>query len=546
MNRRLETWGGLECSVVRVAGQVRNQLIETGHVIRGEKDIKLIAKLGIKTLRYPVLWETVEKKCGTLDWRWHDKMLFALKAAGISVVAGLIHHGSGPSRTHLLDPAFPKLLAEFGEQVARRYPWISNFTPINEPLTTARFASLYGHWEPHFQNEDACLRMAVAESRAIAKCMNAIRSVTPSARLVQTEDVGRIFSTAALKYQADYENDRRWLSLDLLVGNVDVTHPLYCRLINAGVLRAELDKLIDRPCCPNLIGVDYYLTSDRFLDDRLSMYPTERIGGNGHQRYVDVAATRVSALNEQARLSARLNEVWDRYHVPLAVTEIHNGSTRDDQVRWLFDAVNEATLANAAGADVRAVTAWALFGSYDWNSLLTDHAGYYEPGAFDVRGAEPRQTALASAITALCAGTSYDHPLLDHGGWWQSPSSRGGRELLISGDDDWVELISSRCRIRRLNCTDVRSITREIWARVHACSDDGDVEISAVHGDGKSMTLILPRHLSKASGVDAFLDLLIDGLSGAFILTKATRANQHEFLPLAVKVKTYPSTRVHS
>ena len=37
------------------------------------------------------------------------------------------------------------------------------------------------------------------------------------------------------------------------------------------------------------------------------------------------------------------------------------------------------------GVDVRAVTAWAAFGSFDWNSLLTSEAGCYESGVFDLR-----------------------------------------------------------------------------------------------------------------------------------------------------------------
>ena len=36
-----------------------------------------------------------------------------------------------------------------------------------------------------------------------------------------------------------------------------------------------------------------------------------------------------------------------------------------------------------ARVDMRAVTAWALLGSFDWNSLVTDTRGYYESGAFD-------------------------------------------------------------------------------------------------------------------------------------------------------------------
>ena len=38
---------------------------------------------------------------------------------------------------------------------AERYPWIEDWTPVNEPLTTARFSALYGHWYPHAQDEHA-------------------------------------------------------------------------------------------------------------------------------------------------------------------------------------------------------------------------------------------------------------------------------------------------------------------------------------------------------------------------------------------------------
>ena len=51
--------------------------------------------------------------------------------------------------------------------------------------------------------------------------MRAIREVNPAAQLVQTEDIGKTYSTPALAYQADFENERRWLSFDLLCGRVD-------------------------------------------------------------------------------------------------------------------------------------------------------------------------------------------------------------------------------------------------------------------------------------------------------------------------------------
>ena len=82
----LEVWGGVECSVVRVGDTIRNQLQDTGHFHR-PGDIDLIAEIGLKTIRYPVLWEMVEEQKGHDDWRWVDERVEKLRALGISPVA---------------------------------------------------------------------------------------------------------------------------------------------------------------------------------------------------------------------------------------------------------------------------------------------------------------------------------------------------------------------------------------------------------------------------------------------------------------------------
>ena len=64
-------------------------------------------------------------------------------------ILGLPHHGSGPRYTDLLDPDFAPKLADFASRAAERYPWVKWWTPVNEPVTTARFSGLYGHWYPH-------------------------------------------------------------------------------------------------------------------------------------------------------------------------------------------------------------------------------------------------------------------------------------------------------------------------------------------------------------------------------------------------------------
>lgn len=147
--RKIEVWAGPECSVVRIKDEVRDQLALTGHAHRHE-DIDLIASLGIQKLRYPVLWERVAAvRPDEHDWHWSDQRLEQLRFAGITPIAGLVHLGGGPPYTGLLDPKFPALFADYAGAVAQRYPWLAYYTPINEPLTAARFSCLYGHWHPH-------------------------------------------------------------------------------------------------------------------------------------------------------------------------------------------------------------------------------------------------------------------------------------------------------------------------------------------------------------------------------------------------------------
>jgi dTDP-4-dehydrorhamnose reductase len=51
--------------------------------------------------------------------------------------------------------------------------------------------------------------------------------------------------------------------------------------------------------------------------------------------------------------------------------------------------------------DLRAVTIWSMFGNVDWRFLLTQKKGFYDTGAFDVRGGTPRPTIIAKAAKAL-------------------------------------------------------------------------------------------------------------------------------------------------
>src|SRR3954463_10289882 len=86
------------------------------------------------------------------------------------------------------------------------------YTPVNEPLTTARFSGLYGHWYPHGEDYPTFARALMIECRAVALSMSAIRAINPGAQLIQTEDLGRIYSSPTLADIAAFHSHRRWLS----------------------------------------------------------------------------------------------------------------------------------------------------------------------------------------------------------------------------------------------------------------------------------------------------------------------------------------------
>ena len=417
----IDIWGGVECTLNRVGNRWHDQLERSGHA-RRESDLELFAGLGIRTLRYPVLWERVAPVAvDAPDWSWTDTRLARMRALGIHPIAGLLHHGSGPSYTSLIDPAFPRVFARFAEHVAERYPWIRDYTPINEPLTTARFSGLYGVWYPHAHTSQAFVRALLNQIWGTVLAMQAIRRVNPEARLIQTEDCGRCYGTAATSRQVAFENHRRWLTWDLLSGRVDDRHPLRPFLLQHGVTEQELEQLREHATPPAVVGLNYYLTSDRYLDHRLDRYPPHTHGGNGIMQYADLEAVRARS-DGIAGHEAHLLDAWRRYRLPVAITEVHLACTREEQVRWLLEAWHGAHAAARQGAHVVAITPWALLGSFDWDSLVTEPCGHYEPGAFDVRSASPRPTRVASAIRELTSGVRPGHAVAAPQGWWHRPS----------------------------------------------------------------------------------------------------------------------------
>ena len=418
---RIELWGGIECTINRVGDNYFDQVKATGHEAR-PADLDQIAELGIRTVRYPVLWERVFSSGSSHpDWSFTDARMGRLRELGIEPIVGLVHHGSGPPTTDLLDPRFGEKLAAFGDAVARRYPWVRKFTPVNEPVTTARFSGLYGHWYPHRRDDRSFANMVFNECRATALTMEAIRATTPLAELIQTEDAGTTYATPPLRNQAEFENHRRWLSFDLVLGRVGPRHPLWGYLTENGVSERDLEDLTRRPCAPDVVGLNYYVTSDRYLDHEVDHYREADRGGNGRDVYVDIAAARGRTEGNwgaRRRSPRGLAPLWHRGGVDRGSPGVlsRRATTLVGRSLERGAGCREPRRRRARGHRL------GTLGSRDWDSLVTEDRGHYEPGAFDIRSHFPRRTAVGKALGELASRGDFEHPVISAPGWWRRPS----------------------------------------------------------------------------------------------------------------------------
>ncbi len=452
-------WGGLECTVNRIDDAFFDQATRGGGACLHDFDLTRLAELGISALRFPILWESTAASAAHLPLI--DRRMGELESAGIRPIVGLVHHGSGPAMTSLLKDCFAPGLAAHAAAIARRYPHVRDWTPVNEPLTTARFSCLYGHWYPHTRDEGAMWLALINQIDATRAAMREIRAVNPAARLIQTDDLGEAVSTPELAAQCEFENQRRWMTWDLLAGMVVRGHPLWNRLARHG-LADRLRAIADDPCPADVVGINHYLCSNRYLTHRQDLHPGIMLASDGTP-CINVDAVRTAP--RMADVASLLRQTAARYGKPVAITECHNGSTREEQMRWFLQGWRAAEAVAAEGVAVEAVTAWSLLGAHDWNSLLTRADGHYEAGVFDARSTPPRATAMAGLLTALARGQQPPLPAITTApGWWQRPGrmlpgyaiaapdpAPAGPPILITGATGTLcRAIAVHCRMRGL------------------------------------------------------------------------------------------------
>jgi hypothetical protein len=344
---------GIECSAPVILGGLRvDELQKTRHYDFVEKDLALVAELGVTHLRYGIPYHRVNPAQATFDWAFPDKALAICRQRGLVPIVDLLHFGVPDYIGDFQNPKLPQLFADYAARFAERYPWVRYYTPVNEPLITAQFSARDGMWNERMTSDAAFARALINVTSAIVRASEAIRHVRPDAIFIQSDSCEAYHPThpdAAEK--ADFLNDLRFAGFELAYGR-PITRRVREYLLDHGISTFELAWLESHGSDANCIaGNDYYATSEKDVE----------------------ADGSVHVARERVRYAQLGKQYYERLGVPLMHAETNMAGA--GAVDWLIEQWNEVKLLRE-DVPVRGFTWYGFVNHVDWDTELLEDNGH--------------------------------------------------------------------------------------------------------------------------------------------------------------------------
>jgi beta-glucosidase/6-phospho-beta-glucosidase/beta-galactosidase len=377
---------GIENSYPTIAGHVRvDEMEKCGHYELWQRDLQLVAEMGLRCLRWGPPLHRVFQGPGRYDWRWTDSVVARMQQLGIEPMMDLCHFGLPDWLGDFQNRDFPEYFAEYASAAARRYPHIRLWTPVNELLITALFSAKYGWWNERLSSDQSFVRATLNLCRANVLGMRAIAAEIPDATFVQSESIEHTHASSPhLLDQAAFHNERKFLPLDFTYG-YQVSERMLAHLYEMGMTDAEYAFFMEAPdnfdC---LLGTDYYVTNEHLL------YADGSTGPSGEYFGYYVLA----------------KEYYERYGIPLMHTETNLMET-SDSVQWLRKQWNSLLRLRQDGIPVHGFTWYSLTDQMDWDTALREDARRVNAvGLFDLdrkirRVGEEYRTTIEAWSTCL-------------------------------------------------------------------------------------------------------------------------------------------------
>lgn len=339
-----------------------DEMAKTGFYDRWRDDFKLVKELGIEYLRFGPPYYKTHLAPGKYDWSFADETFAALDELGITPIADLCHFGVPDWVGSFQNPEWPKLFAEYARAFAQRYPKVRLITPVNEILIAATFSAQYGWWNERLATDRAFVTALKHLCQANLLAMHAIMDVQEQPTFIQSESSSYFHAEQpSCEPQANFLNDKRFLSLDLTYGH-PVPAPLYEYLLDNGMTRQEYHWFqahhVKAQC---VMGTDYYAANEQIVH----------------------ADGTVSKLGEVFGYYVLTRQYFDRYRLPVMHTETN--FPEPGAVRWLQKEWATMVLLKKDGIPIVGFTWYSLTDQVDWDTALRENNGREDPlGLYDL------------------------------------------------------------------------------------------------------------------------------------------------------------------
>jgi beta-glucosidase/6-phospho-beta-glucosidase/beta-galactosidase len=316
--------------------------------------------MGINFLRYGPPYYTSHLGPMRYDWSFADKTFARLRQMGIHPITDLCHFGVPDWVGNFQNPEWPPLFADYCRAFAQRFPWVRFYTPVNEIFVAARFSAGLGWWNEQLTGDGPFVTALKHLAMANLLAEEAILEVQPKALFIQSESTEYFHpGSPDTQDQADFLNQKRFLSLDLCYGN-DVNGMMYEYLMDHGMSRAEYHWFLEhgraiRQHC--VMGNDYYITNEHEVTD----------AGGG-----------VRPSGEIFGYYVITHQYYQRYSLPVMHTET-NRKNDAEAPAWLWKEWANVLRLRRDGVPILGFTWFSLLDQTDWDTALREDNHRIDP-----------------------------------------------------------------------------------------------------------------------------------------------------------------------
>lgn len=355
--------GGIENTFVPQTRSGHRSLDEyelMGHYEHWREDLSLARDLGLKALRWGVPWYKVEPASNQFDWNWTDKVIpFMVEELKILPIIDLMHYGC-PFwlKKEFANKNYPKYVARYAAEFSKRYKGLIRwYTPLNEPIINALMCGMRGLWAPYLKGEEGYIKIMLQLAKGIIRTVEAIKEIQPDSVMVHVEATGLTRTIREdLTSLAREEKHRGYLCYDLISGLFTHNHLLFSWLVRNGASPDDLAELSQNKITLDVLGMNFYpqwSTKQLYIDEK------------GRIAFREVE-------HEGEGFSELITDYYERYQVPIMITETSAVGSDEVRERWLESSVSMIKNLRLKGVPVIGYTWFPLFTMVDWRYRFSD------------------------------------------------------------------------------------------------------------------------------------------------------------------------------